>query len=231
MAVFAAPAGAAPDRGSAQHVKKLAGHRWRHVAQVDGKRGVDRIVIVGDKDLTLGQFQSGEGFGHITVHVHLAGTSQTISSRQFISYVSPRKPWTPWFGATDLDHLGGKEIIVGFSTGAHAQSFTALTDQSGKLRVLNPPRGSSWLINGAYTSGYGGWLCTSNGVESRGVIATSNSLKHFRIVRNRYVYRSGQWVRTRHYAHTVAADSHGQPPKYTRGYATFTCPGLPKAVF
>jgi hypothetical protein len=234
IASGAAPAGATPERRSAPQVTRLAGHKWHYHAQIDGKRGVDRIVIVGGKDLALNKYGPGSGgSGHFTVHVRLAGTTRTVSSRQSLfGYISPLKHWTPWFGATNLDHRSGKEILVGFTTGAHTQGFTALTYRDGRLSVLpapGPGGSTGWEVNSSYGTGSEGWLCTSKGVEARSVYPTSSSHKHFRIVRNRSVYRSTRWVRTHHFARTVAANSKGNPPGYTDGYARFACPGLPNA--
>lgn len=221
---------AASEQGSAQRVRDLSGHRWHYRAQVDGARGVDRVVIVGGKHLRLGQFQPGQGDGHVTVQVHLAGSGRTLSARRFLTYTSVRKPWTPWLGATDLDHRSGQEILIGFSTGTE-QSFTALTDRGGRLVRLSSPFGTTWSVGEVSFNDYGGWKCTGNGVERRSVSPTSASNKHYRIVHDRYAYRAGAWVRTRHGVRTVAATSSGQPPAYTGKFVRFACSGLPKKVF
>jgi hypothetical protein len=213
--------------------KSLAGHVWRYNEQIDGKGGVDKVVIDAGKDLTLDRFGPGSGgSGHFTVRVHLAGTTTNVSSRQLMGgYLSPRKHWTPFYGATNLDHKGGKEILVGFSTGAHLQSFTALTYSGGTLTVLAAPENETyWSVNNSFGTGSDGWLCTSKGVEGRSVTPTNSKATHFRIVRNTFVYKSGGWVRTHHFATTVKAKSPGNPPKYTDSYAEFACPGLPAAL-
>src|SRR3954471_16385493 len=104
---------AASRTAHAQATTSLAGHRWRHTVQVDGKGGRDAVVIIGGKDLTLDSFN--QGTGHISIRVHLANTRRTLSaSRQVFGYLSVRRPWTPWLGATNLDHRGGKELLLGF---------------------------------------------------------------------------------------------------------------------
>jgi hypothetical protein len=228
-AAWVTPAAASPDRGAAHQVRHLAGHTWHYRAQIDGHGAGDRIVIVGGKDLTLGKFQPDEGLGHFFVRVHVAGSTHTVSSRQSMSYVSVRKPWTPWLGATALDRRGGKEMLVGFSTGTE-QLFTALSYQHGRLAVLPSPFGSSWSAGEVSYNDFGGWLCTGTGVEQRAVSPTNGSNKHYRIVHARYAYRSGAWVRTHRDVRTVAANPQGLPPKYTDKFAGFDCPGLPKAI-
>jgi hypothetical protein len=227
-------AGAAPSRSSAVSAAHLAGHHWTYKEQIDGKGGVDRVVIDAGKDLTLNQFGPGSGGnGHFTVHVHLAGTTRTVSARQELGgYLSPRKSWTPFYGATNLNETPGKEILVGFSTGAHTQTFTALAFTAGHLSVLPAPGpvGSAWLVNSSFGTGSDGWLCTSNGVQSRSVIPANTAQTRFRVVRNTYVYRSKGWVRTHHFGQTVKAKAKGVPPKYTDSYPNFACPGLPKAL-
>jgi hypothetical protein len=228
-AALVSPAAASSIPRSARHVRHLSGHTWRYQAQVDGSRAADRVVIVGGKDLTVGRFQPDEGFGHFTVHVQLAGSAHAVSSRQFTTYVSVRKPWTPWLGATDLDQRGGKEILVGFSTGT-LQSFRALSYRGGRLVRLSSPVDSTWSVGEVSFNDYGGWVCTGGGVERRWVSPTSSSSKHYRIVHDRYAFRSGAWVRTRHSARTVPATASGQPPAYTARFVKFGCPGLPKKI-
>ncbi len=171
----------------ARATTSLAGHRWRHRVQVDGQAGQDAVVLIGGKDLKLDSF--GNGIGHVLVRVHLANSRRTLSSRQFMTYLSVRKPWTPWLGAASLDHRGGKEIMVGFSTGAHSQFFTVLNDQAGRLRELAAPARTSWGANSSFGTGNFGWRCTSTGVESRSVFPGGGS-PTYRIVRNRYVWRT-----------------------------------------
>lgn len=219
----ATPGGTAPAEGATS----LAGHHWLHRVQVDGRAGRDAVVIIGGKDLTLDSFRMG--IGHILVHVHLANTPRTLSSRQSLSYVSVLSPWTPWLGATNLDHRGGKEILVGFTTGAHSQFFTVLNDRAGRLHALNAPAGTSWGVNSSFGTGSSGWRCTSTGVESRSVFPGGGSAT-YRIVRNRYVWQTGRWVRTSHDAKTVPADAQGNPPAYTDSFPRFICPGLPRNV-
>ena len=223
------PSNTAVTVSGAGQTKSLAGHRWRYQAQVDGVGGLDRIVIVGSKDLHLNDIG---GSGHITVSVRLAGTRRVASKRLDLSdYYSPQKHWTPWYGATQLDHGFGKELLIGSTSGAHTQVFTALTYRDGKLRKLGAPGGkyASWGVNSSYGTGNEGWRCTSDGVESRAVYPNNIHRRRFHIVRDKYAYRSGRWSRTGHYATTVAANNHGNPPTYTDNYFRFACPGLPNA--
>jgi hypothetical protein len=125
----------------------------------------------------------------------------------------------------------GKELLIGSTSGAHTQVFTALTYRDGALRKLPAPGGKhlSWDVNSSYGTGSEGWLCTRGAVESRAVYPNNIHRRRFRIVRDKYTYSSGQWARTSHYATTVAANSRGNPPKYTDQYWRFACPGLPNA--
>lgn len=220
----AAPAGRT---AQAQAVISLAGHQWRHRVQVDGRAGRDAVVITGGRDLQLDSI--GNGIGHIRVRVNLASSRRILRSRQFITYLSVLSPWTPWLGATRLDHRRGKEILLGFSTGAHSQFFTVLTYRAGRLRELDAPVGTSWGVNSSFGTGSSGWRCTSTGVQSRSVFPGGGS-PTYQIERNRYVWRAGGWVRTSHIAQTVAADAQGNPPAATNDYPRFICPGLPQSI-
>jgi hypothetical protein len=211
-------------------VTSLAGHRWHYRAQVDGVGDSDRITVVGGKDLRLTDLG---GSGHVTVRVHLAGTVRTVSRRLRLSYYySPRKRWTPWYGAAQLDHRSGRELLLGSTTGAHTQVFTVLTYRDGALRNLPAPAGlphapvAQWSVNSSAGTGSEGWRCTNTGVESRAVYPGSVHRHRFHIVRNKYVFGSAGWTRTHHYAATVTSR---YPPKSTDGYAEFACRGLPPA--
>lgn len=208
---------------------RLAGHGWHYRAQVDGIGRADRITMTGGHDLRTSKVG---GTGHFLLRVHLAGSSNLLSSRQRVDYYySSRKPWTPWYGASDLDRRPGKELLVGFTSGAHTQIYTALTDRGGSLVKLKAPgngKYSFWGVNSSYGTGSEGWKCTTAGVESRSVYPNSRHTR-FHIARDRYVFRAGSWVRTHRVARTVDADASGSPPKYTDHYASFDCPGLPDA--
>jgi hypothetical protein len=71
------------------------------------------------------------------------------------SIVSVRRPteyWGGhlWQGRAFLDGHKGKELVVGFTSGAHYQAFRALTWRRGSLVTLNAPgRGKFWGIDGA----------------------------------------------------------------------------------
>ncbi len=226
MAV-AAPSRAVTAYPQARATTSLAGHHWRHRVQVDGRGGRDVVVLVGGKDLQLDEL--GNGVGHVGVRVRLSNGRGTVTARLFVTYFSVRTPWTPWVGATDLDRRGGKELVLGFSTGAHAQLFTALTYRGGRLRELDSPPGSSWVVNSSVGTGSSGWRCTRRGVESRSVTPGGGSAT-YDVQRDRYAWRSGRWVRTKHVATTVAADADGNPPASTDDFPRFVCAGLPRDV-
>jgi len=119
--------------------------------------------------------------------------------------------------------------LLGFTTGAHTQSFNVLHDRAGRLRALGAPRPTSWLVNSSFGTGSFGWRCTTTGVQSRSVFPSGGS-PTYRIVRNRYVWRTGGWVRTGHFARTVAADAQGNPPASTNDFPRFLCRGLPRNI-
>lgn len=222
-----ASASATTTRGTAAD-RSLAGRHWHYRAQVDGRKGPDRIDVAAGSDLHLDAY--GFGSGHVTVTVRLAGRHKTVRSRQFLDYLSVRSPWTPYLGATNLDKRGGKEILMGFSTGAHAQLFTALTYRGGHLRVLKAPGGTPyWMVNSSYGTGSQGWRCTAHGVQARSVMPLDSAGKHYRIVVNGYRRSGTHWRRVSHTARTVAGVG-GQPPTSTDTFPELVCAGVPHAV-
>jgi hypothetical protein len=224
LALLVATPGAAGAAGAAPP-GSLAGHRWHYRAQVDGAHGKDRITLTALKGFTL---TDGMGSGQVKVRVRFAGGTRFAEVWQDVSYISVRTPWTPWLGATNLDRLPGKEIVIGFSTGAHAQLFAAFTYGGGQLIERQAPGGGEWFVNSSVGTGSTGWRCTRRGIQQRSV--SPNLGGHFRIVLNRYVFRPRGWVRVRHLTRTVPADAQGNPPAYTNSYPRFACRGLPANV-
>jgi len=208
--------------------RSLAGEQWHYRAQVDGRDGKDRITITAQPGFTL---DNGFGLGQVLLHVELAGHRGFAETTQDVSYYSVRTPWTPWLGATNLDRAGGKEIVLGFSTGAHAQGFTAYAFRSdGELLTFRAPRrDESWFVNSSYGTGTSGWRCTRRGVQARAVSASGGPTARVKVIS--YVMgRNGEWRRTKRAVRTVEVDARGNPPAYTARFARFACPGLPKRV-
>lgn len=68
-----------------------------------------------------------------------------------------------WQGVAVLDGKGGKEIVVGYTMGAHFQSYRALTWRDGDLVTLSAPgRDKYWGIDGAVWISMGWQRLTSN---------------------------------------------------------------------
>lgn len=63
--------------------------------------------------------------------------------------------WFPrgeFYGAAPLDGVGGAELVVGSTMGAHTMWFTSLTVRSGRLVVLPAPGADQeWMIDGAFS--------------------------------------------------------------------------------
>jgi len=226
-----APAGAAEASVSSEPsavYRSLAGEQWHYRAQIDGRDGLDDITITAQPGFTLSY---GFGLGQVLVHVDFNGGPAFAEAWQDLSYYSVRTPWTPWLGATDLDRRGGQEILLGFSTGPHTQSFSAYSYRSnGELLTFRAPRRSeSWMVNSSYGTGTSGWRCTRRGVQSRAVSASGNATARVKLITYK-MGRNGQWRSTKRVVHPVHVDAQGNPPAYTAKYARFACPGLPKRV-
>jgi hypothetical protein len=201
-------------------------HSWSYRAQVDGIGGKDAITITTLPGFRINRY--GQGSGQVKVHVDLDGGGASEVYVDIAGYLSVRSPWTPWLGATDLDHLPGKELVIGFSTGAHAQLFSAYSYRDGQLLELSSPLGEGWMVNSSYGTGSSGWRCTRNGVEVRAV--SSPIRGHVRITRAKWEWQTTGWVRTARHVHRAPVNAQGNPPAGTDRYPTFTCPGLPRTV-
>jgi hypothetical protein len=225
--VTSAEAGRAPlGHEPVTTARSLAGAQWHYRAQIDGRGGKDRITITAQPGFTL---DNGWGMGQVLLHVDFAGGRGFAETWQDVSYYSVRKPWTPWLGATDLDRRGGKEILLGFSTGAHAQSFIAYAYRSdGELLTFRAPhRSESWLVNSSYGTGTSGWKCTRQGVQARAVTGGGGPTAKVRLI-SYAMGRNGEWRRTKRVVRTVKVDANGGLPASTATYAAFACPGLPR---
>lgn len=209
-------------------MRPLAGEQWHYRAQVDGRGGIDRITITARPGFTL---ERGWGRGQVLLHVDFAGDRGFAEAWHDVSYYSVRQPWTPWLGATNLDRRGGKEIVLGFSTGAHTQGFIAYAYRpDGELHTLRAPhRNASWLVNSSYGTGTSGWRCTRRGVQARAVSASGGRTVKLKLL-SYAIGRNGEWRRTERAVRTVKVDSNGNPPAYTAKFARFACAGLPKRV-
>ncbi len=108
-----------------------------------------RVDVNGDglKDV-VGVARRGENGapeGGVLVRVK-TGAGQIASTRAGNEY------WygPVWQGTAALDGRKGKEIVVGFTVGAHGQSYRALTWRRGRLVTLDAPgRGRYWYVDSA----------------------------------------------------------------------------------
>lgn len=223
LGVAAAALGAAPVLAPTV-ASAAVQHRWVHHADVNGDGVTDRVVLVADDDLVVRQ---GAGTGHFTVRFELGGLDYVGERRMHVSYYYGGSNWTPWFGATQIDHRPGKDVIVGFTSGAHTQVFHIVTLHRGVMRTIEAPgkQPAQWALNSSAGTGAWGWRCTSDGVESR-VVYPNRDLSRYHIDRSSYVRQGSDWTRTSHFSDTVDADANGAPPAYTDDYATFDCKGL-----
>ena len=197
-------------------------HRWVHHVDVDGDGARDRVVLVRGDDISV---DHRTGSGHFRVRVHLA-SGNVVSKRMSVSYYydGTGDHWSPWFGATQIDHVDGRDLVVGSTSGAHTQVYNVVAYRPGKLvKVISPGSGpeDGWTVNSSAGTGSWGWRCTKQGMQSRLVYPRGDGSRST-IDRARYLY-DGSWQRTKHVHYTV----DGGPPAYTNDYATFACNGLP----
>lgn len=203
--------------------------RWHYHADVDGNGTPDRVVLQSGRDLKV---RDGWGSGHYWLRVHL-DSGRTVVRRMSVSYyvvVSGR--WTPWYGKTQLDQRPGKELVLGRTSGAHSDVYSAVTYRGGQLHVLRAPDAfgqpqQGWLVNASYGTGLQGWRCTPTGVRSRSALPAPKHHR-YRFEKRSYVWHHG-WQLADVSAGHVKAGPHGQAPRELAGYATFACPGLPRS--
>lgn len=117
---------------------------------------VARVDVNGDgaRD-TVGLARRGnDGALHGAVIVRV----QT-SARKVVAVRRKTIGWSGkvWQGAASLDGRPGKELVLGWTAGAHALFFTALTWRHGELVNLRAPGDSHWGIDGSVSSVVG-WL-------------------------------------------------------------------------
>lgn len=106
----------------------------------------------------------------------------------------------PWQGVAHLDPRRGKEIVVGFTTGAHAQFYRALTWRHGDLVTLDAPGPDRfWYIDGAVWVSAGWQRRTGDPVGTiRQRVATrigNATTSPFKGTVKKYRWTSGGWTR------------------------------------
>jgi hypothetical protein len=195
--------------------------RWVHHVDLDGDGVADRVVITADRDLKI---RNGMATGHYTVRVMLSSTGGVVTRRLYTDGYdgNVHHPWTPWFGTADLDHVGGKEILLGASSGASSETLSVLVYTEGRLAALPAPGGGDWLFN-SDADVSNGYRCTSDGIETLFYSQTGRSFDHWIVGRDYYVWRDNRWLHTRRSRHHV--HSKGQP-RGTSTFGQFKCHGL-----
>jgi hypothetical protein len=206
---------------------------WRtvHYADLDGDGQPDKIWFTLGKDF---RFRS-QGFptGHWTVHARISSTGETVSRTFTVDDYGAlsKRRWTPWVGATDLDHTGGQDIVLGAEGAADAVLYRVLVYWNRALRILpSPPSPNTpaWVIIGPYFHG-GGFRCTPHGVAATDYGATNNRATRWRLDRSDYVWSNDAWrlvsAKTR-YVHSKA----DHEPRAVRRYGGFKCKGLPHSL-
>ena len=127
------------DRGVCSGVP---GSRVRAHADVNGDGTRDVVATAG----------RGGGSGRVVVVRVKTGPGRILSVRR----PAPYWPGGLWHGVAGLDGRRGKEIVVGYTAGAHTLLFRALTWRAGALRTLGAPGpGRAWAVDSAVSVSLG----------------------------------------------------------------------------
>lgn len=189
---------------------------------VDGDGRADSVTVVQrDRAGSTGTYHRGT----TTVRVRTARGQMATA----------RVAYDGWYGATflgtaQLDGVPGRELVVGWTAGAHSRTYRALTWRAGRLVVLSSPYGpagpqaSDWFVDGALsgwagvTCGRGGTVTLSGGSREgdRGTYTSATTTY-------RYERRTGHWRQLS--SRTVA---HVPPDRAAPG--GWHCAGLPSAL-
>jgi hypothetical protein len=202
-----------------------------HHADLDGDRRPDTIWFTLGKDFRVPSEELPSG--RWTVHARISSTGATVSRTfQADGYgaITKRK-WTPWAGATDLDHVGGQEIVLGAQGAADATLYRVLVYWNGSLRVLpSPPSPNTpdWVIIGAYLHG-AGFRCTAHGVAATDYEPANNRATRWRLDRSSYIWSSDAWRLVSAKTRYVPSKSD-HPPRAVGHYGGFICNGLPRGL-
>ncbi|SDT10061.1 hypothetical protein SAMN04488570_3526 [Nocardioides scoriae] len=146
----ATPASAAPGVCAG-----VSGCRVVRSADVDGNGTADQIGVVRKGG-------SGADQGTVTVRVRTRPGTIVKATRTLTSWSGP-----VWQGSATLDERTGKDLVVGFTQGAHAEFFRVLTFRGGKLVTLPAPGGGTWTVDGALMDDVG-WARSTD--DPRGLV-------------------------------------------------------------
>jgi hypothetical protein len=125
-----------------------------------------------------------------------------------------------------VDGRSGRELVLGFDSGASSSGFHVLRYIHGSLHLLGaPPTGGAWS-GASDAEESGGYRCTAHGVQTREYgIVDNGTTSRITIDRVWFIRQHGGWHQTKH-EHLVRHGKDVTPPK--ADFGTFRCAGLPK---
>lgn len=159
-------------------------------------RIVARVDVNGDGRLdTVALARRGKAAtASVLVRVK-TGPSRIVSVRRGTPY------WYGglWQGAAVIDGVAGRELVVGRTSGAHAEFFWVLTWRNGRLLTLRSPGGDlDWPVDGAVNIDVG-WQRTDSDPAGLMRLRVAERQPDDRLVGTETTYRwsPGHWTETR----------------------------------
>jgi hypothetical protein len=140
-AVTGAASPAAADVGVCTGV---AGCHVVSTADVNGDGRADTVAIAR-------RGADGAPSGSVIVRVKTSATHVASTTRRTSYWYGGL-----WQGAAPINSRPGKEIVVGYTSGAHTLFYSTLTWRNGNLVTLNQPGGARrWAVDGTYNINLG----------------------------------------------------------------------------
>ncbi len=207
-------------------------------AAISAQRPGDRGVCSGVPGCRVKAYADVDGDGTrdvVALASRSAGTRRSVVVRvktgpgRVVSVRRPAPYWPGrlWHGVARLDGRPGREVVVGYTAGAHTLLFRALTWRAGTLTTLGAPGpGTAWAIDGALSVSLG-WQRTAGEpvgtVRRRYAVRTGNPASSpFRGTVTRYRWTAGGWDRVG--SRTV----NPMRERVAYGWGGFSIPGLPR---
>lgn len=165
-------------------------------ADIDGCEVVAHVDVDGDglRD-AVGLVRDGDdGAPQGSVQLRVRTDDALVTVRRKTSY------WYGdlWHGAADVDGVPGKELFVGYTSGAHTLFFNAVTWRDGDLATMDAPgRGRHWIVDAAYTVSYG-WLHRAKdpaGMVKKRFASRNGDTERFRGTVTTFRWQAGGWQR------------------------------------
>ena len=153
---------------------------------------VARVDVNGDGDpdpVGLARRKEGDE-SYVLVRVKVGPERIVTTRRKTTGFYGP-----PWQGAARLDGVPGKDLLIGYLSGAHTQFFHGITWREGELTTLDAPgRDVTWVIDGAYSISFG-WLRRGSWPEGtiRKRVATRDESEEFKGRITAYRWKDGGW--------------------------------------